>query len=594
MVYNKRYDLFGKLMKKIILFAVGSSILGGAFFFYKNKASDSVESNRIVIPIDRSIKTLDPALAFDDDSLTVLGQALDTLFQYHYLKRPHELIPALAEAMPKISNKGKTYTIHLKDGIRYHDHPAFNGKPRYVKAEDFKIAIKRLAFKPLGSVGRWLFEGKLVGFDDFTKKAGADYQQMLRADLEGVKIIDELTIQLDLIRPEPNLIYFLAMNFTSPVPRELVEFTKNDLSDVLVGNGSYKLVKRTEDEFQFQKFKYFRNEKYPSTGDRYANTQKLLVSSTQRLPFIDNVIIKAIPDESQRWEKFLTGEIDIISVPMNFLPKILGQDPEFYKMMKENDINVKHFSKLATRWVGFNMQSPVWGKGSKALLLRKAVAHAIDFDAYNKVLSNNTNLKANSIFNPSISGYNPSHFNSFEYNLVKAKRFLKEAGYPEGKGLDPIQFVTRGNSDYNLDEANFLKSQLEKVGFKVEIKVVGFGNFLKLGRSGKLTDFWVDNWIYDYPDAENVLQLLISKNSPGINKSQFESKKVDQLYEELANTLEPRKRYEIMYAIEDIVYEQLPWIMLTYESSYILHHNNIKNFRKSYFIKNYVKYLKKK
>lgn len=580
-------------MKKIALLLFILVAVGIWIVQVKTQGTPANHKDQIMIPLDRSIKTLDPAIAFDDDSLTVLGQALDTLYQYHYLKRPYEVIPSLAEAKPVITNKGKTYTITLQKGIRYHDHPAFDKQVRYLKAEDFVYAIKRLAFKPLESVGTWLFQGKLVGFDEFGDKVGNSLEKMLNTPLEGVKALNEYTLELNLIRPEPNLIYFLAMNFTSPIPRELIEYTKNDLSKTLVGTSSYKLSKANDTEFQFVRFEHFRNEKYPSAGDRYANTQKLLLSSTEKVPFIDKVILKALPEDDKRWEMFLAGEVDILPVPKKFLNDILNQDPKFYEMMKEKGISVKHFSKLATRWIGFNMQSPIWGKGEKALLLRKAIAHAIDFDAYNKVLSNNTNLKANSMFNPSIPGYNPSHFNSFEFNLAKAKKFLSRAGYPNGKGLPPIQFVTRGNRDFNLDEANFIKNQLEKVGIQVNVKVVGFGEFLKMGRAGELTDFWVDNWIYDYPDAENVLQLLISKNAPGINKSQFKNKKVDELYEKLAKTLELSKRFEIMYSIEDIVYDQLPWIMLTYESSYILHSNRIQNFRKSYFIKNYVKYLKK-
>src|SRR5690606_35296187 len=113
-------------------------------------------------------------------------------------------------------------------------------------------------------------------------------------------------------------------------------------------------------------------------------------------------------------------------------------------------------------------------------------------------MSNSTNLKANSIINPSIPGYDPTHNNSFEFNLEKARQLLAQAGHPNGNGLPALQFVTRGTREFNLKEANFIKSQLERIGLKVKIKEVEFGEFLKLGRSGQLKDFWVDNWIYDY------------------------------------------------------------------------------------------------
>ena len=65
-------------------------------------------------------------------------------------------------------------------------------------------------------------------------------------------------------------------------------------------------------------------------------------------------------------------------------------------------------------------------------------------------------------------------------------------------------------------------------------------------------------------------------------------------YNDLALTLDKEKRFEIMYEIEKIVEEEVPWIMLMYESTYIVQQKEIHNFRKSFFIRNYIKYLQKK
>jgi oligopeptide transport system substrate-binding protein len=578
-------------MKKLVAVLVVVLIIVGIFF--KDKLSSGNEyKNEIDLTIAGKIKSFDPALAFDDDSLTVMGQALDTLYQYHYLKRPYEIIPSLADGMPQISNDGKVYTIKIKNDIRYQNHKAFEGV-RFVKAQDFINSIKRLAFKPIKSVGSWLFEGKLLGFDDFSRIVGEDVEKMLSTPITGLKAIDELTLQITLTRPEPNLLYSLAMYFTAPVPEELIRHTENDLSTTLVGTGAYQLTEVTNKYYRFEKFPHFRNEQYPSSGDRYANTQDLLQSKSQKLPFVDSVNFHIIQDEQVRWEKFLNKEIDIVSVPKKFLDNVLTQNSELYQKLKKEGVEVKHFSKLASRWLGFNMQDPVVGKGKNALYLRKAIAHAIDYEKYIEVLTNNTNLKANSIFNPSIPGYSPSHKNPYQYDVKLAKDFLRKAGYPNGVGLPPITYTTRGTQQINLDEAQFFKTQLEKIGIKMEIEVIEFSEFIKRGRSASLKQIWTDNWIYDYPDAENVIQLLISKNYPGINKSGFVNTKVDGLYNELSKTLEPKKRFDIMYKVEEIVYGQLPWIMMMYESSYILQRNNLKNYRKSYFIKNHIKYLKK-
>jgi len=206
------------------------------------------------------------------------------------------------------------------------------------------------------------------------------------------------------------------------------------------------------------------------------------------------------------------------------------------------------------------------------------------------VITKNTNLKSNSMFNPSINGYNPSHKLPYFYNLERAKKYFKKSGHIPGELK--IVYSTRGTDAFNIEEGEFLKTQLAKIGIELKIDVISFSEFLKLGRAGKL-QFWTDNWIYDYPDAENLLQLLISKNHPGINKSGYSNSKVDNLYKKLSKTLNTNERNGIMYDIETIVEKDLPWIMLMYESTFILQQSNINNFRKSSFIRNYVKYLEK-
>ena len=112
------------------------------------------------------------------------------------------------------------------------------------------------------------------------------------------------------------------------------------------------------------------------------------------------------------------------------------------------------------------------------------------------------------------------------------------AGFDGGVGLDPITYSTRGTSQGQMDEANFLKEQLAKIGIKLEVEVLEFSEFLKQGRANKL-QFWTDSWIYDYPDAENYLSLFYSKNfcPNGPNYTHFRNQEFDNLYEESLSEL---------------------------------------------------------
>jgi len=569
------------MIKKIIVIIL--VIVSTTFYFIKESR---IEKNSVIkLMIDNHVDSFDPAIAFNNDSLFVMAQAMETLYQYHYLKRPFEVIPGLAEGMPEISNNGQIYTFKIKKNIYYHETAGIDSRTRFVLADDFIWQIKRLAFQPLKSTGKWLFEGKIKGFDKFSTEVGDDFSKFLKTEIEGVRKINDHSFQIELVRPEPNLLYFLSMQFTSPVPLEVILENKNDLSSVLVGTGPYELTHKTSNKYFFKKFKNFHEEYYPTSGDRYANTENLLSSSKKKLPFIKNVIIEVISDEDLKWNMFLNKQVDILDVPKKYLVDVSNSQSKLSSDFRERGISVKHFSRQTTRWFGFNMNDNVIGDN---LNLRKAIAYAINYDRYIELMTNNTNLKSSSVFNPSIKGYSPTHKLPYSYDLEKAKKYFAKSGYKPGELT--LTYSTRGTQELQLEEGEFLQSQLKKIGIELKINVLSFSDFLKFGRSGQL-QFWTDNWIYDYPDAENLLQLLVSKNHPGINKSGYHNKKVDMLYEELSKTLEFEKREKLMFEIEDIVEAELPWIMLMYESTYIVQHEYVKNFRKSFFIRNYIKYL---
>jgi ABC-type transport system substrate-binding protein len=577
-------------MKKIFLLFVltGSAI---AFIFSSTWFSNTrVKNNELNLIVARDLTTLDPAIVFNDDGLSVMTQAQDSLYQYHYLKRPFEIIPALAASLPQISKNGLEYLIKLRPEVRYHDHPAFAGKKRYVQAEDIANQIKRLAYAPLNSPGTWLFDDKLLGFKEFSKTKFKNFEQMLNTPMKGITVVDDLTIKLTLSRPEPNMLYFLAMGFITPMPRELIDYVKNDFSKTLVGTGAYQYLGYKDNVHRFERFSHFRSEYYPSSGDRIANTQNLLKSSNQLLPFIDKINFHFVEEEEEKWEKFKNKEVDIVNVPKQLLEKIIVQDYDFYQTLKADGIEISHFPKHASRWLAFNMQDPIWGKNK---YLRQAVAYAIDYEKYLAMTSKSTNLMANSIYNPSVPGYRPGKSSPYAYDLLKAKDLMRKSGYGNGeKKLPTLVYSTRGVLPEQIEEAQFIQQSLQVIGIDVQIDILNFSEFIQLGRAGKL-QFFTDNWIYDYPDAENILQLLISKNHPGINKSGYSNKQVDKLYDELSRTIDPFKRADLIHHIESMVEADQPWIMLMYESAFVLYRSDIKNFRKSFFIRNYLKYLKR-
>jgi ABC-type transport system substrate-binding protein len=227
--------------KRTLLFSLVFILFSGLTYWSWTKLKISPRSPTILrLALDNVVESLDPAKAYSDDSLVVSAQVMEPLFQYHYLKRPYEIQPLVAESLPLFEQKGSFIKIKLKKKILYHDHPAFGGKMRTLKAEDFVLQFKRLAMESLKSPGRSLFTGLILGFDEYGKKIKEDWKKLQSTPLEGVEALDDHTLLIRLMRTEPNIIYYLSLNFVVPVPWELVKFQENNLDKVLVGTGPYR------------------------------------------------------------------------------------------------------------------------------------------------------------------------------------------------------------------------------------------------------------------------------------------------------------------------------------------------------------------
>jgi ABC-type transport system substrate-binding protein len=573
-------------MTKILILLISLSLTS---CFQKTKTD--IDNNTLYHPLSGEVSTLDPANSYDVISAAVVYQSLEPLYQYHYLKRPYTLEPLLAKEMPKVEQNGLRYIIPLKKNIQYHDDPAFNGKPRFVKAQDFITQIKRLAFIPNASNGWWLFDGKIKGINEFRDKVGMDLNKLYTTPIEGVKALDDHTLQIDLSEPYPQMTVALAMSFTAPVPEEVVRKYENKLSDKMIGTGPFMLEKWNRlSGITLVKNPNYHESLYPTQGDRLAHSRGMLQDAGKKLPFLDKIEFKIMKESQTRWLNFLSKKVHILkNIPKDNYQNAVTPQGSLSKDLRERGIQLQAFPTLTYWWLSFNMKDSIFSKNKN---LRLAVAHAFDFDRHIELFTNKIGQKANSIYPPGVPGYYPNANLPYKYDLKKAKEYLKAAGYPNGKGLPEISFDVRGTSAQNRQLGEFLKSQMEKVGIPIKVTTNTFPDFLEKAKKGEL-EFWQDGWTLDYPDAQNVLQLLLRKNFvPGPNVTYYHNPKFEKLFDELKFLPEGKRKWDLMKEMEDVVNNDLPWVMQYYARNYVLFHGNLKNFRHSDLIYNNMKYLK--
>ena len=572
-------------MKKIIFFI---AILSFTLSCSKNNEQRTTKTLRIAITSE--ISTLDPVNSYDNVSGSVIYNIYEQLYEYHYLNRPYELKPLLAETMPIMENQGKRYIIKLKKNIRYHDHPSFKGKVRNVKAQDFITQIKRLAFSPLNSTGWWIVDGVIEGINEFRKTVGTDFNKLKTTHIKGVTAPDDYTLVIELTQASPQFIYKLAMSFISPIPMEIIESEKYDLALHPVGTGPFYLTKiEPSKEIILKKFPNYHESFYPSEGDRFANSRGLLKDGGEKIPFLDQLIFKIVTEDSKRYELFLKNDLDFIVLPQQFYSQVFDDVGNLKEKIKATDIRLQTMPTLTYWWLTFNMNDPLLGKN---LNLRAAIAHAIDMNKYIELFTNNTGQKANSILPPGIVGYDPSDTLPYEYNSKIAKELLAKAGYPNGKNLPELNYDTRAESKISNDQAEFFKSELAKIGIKVRIVKNNFKQYLEKSRTGHL-QFFQDGWTLDYPDAENVFQLLVSSNyPPGPNASFYTNKAFNTMYERLIKLPDGPEKKLLITKMEKEVNHDIPWIMQYYSRNFILYHDYVKNYRPSDLVWSYPKYLR--
>jgi ABC-type transport system substrate-binding protein len=552
---------------------------------------NSDRSDHIDISVPGDISTLDPANCYDTVCYPALAQVYESLYEIEYLKRPYTLRPLLADGMPAISSNRLKYTFKIKKGIQYHPNKVLEAG-REVKAQDFVNQIKRLAFQGTRSQGWWLVDGKVKGINEWRDKVGTDLKKFFSLSIPGVSTPDEYTLVIELVRPYPQLQWAMAMNFTSPIPEEAIRHTKNDLSRQFFGTGAYTVTSyNPSQEVTLRKFDEYKTSTYPTQGDRYAHENGLLKDSGAKIPFVTNLKFVVIEESQTEWLNFMKKKIDMINLTKDHYTLALDQDGKIKPEITKANIQLQASPTLIYWWMSFNMKDPVLGKN---LNLRKAIAYGVNIEKYIELFTHNIGQKANSIYPPGIAGYSPSADLPYKYDLKLAKEFLAKAGYPGGKGLPKLVYDVRGVDTRKRQMGEFVQQELRNLGIEIEVRLNTFPAFLEKSRNGDL-QFWQGGWVLDYPDAENVLQLLTTANmNPGPNSSQYSNPEFDKMYNELRELEDGDRKFELMANMEEIVNRDIPWAMQYYSRNYILYHSYLKNFRYSDIIYNHIKYLKVK
>jgi oligopeptide transport system substrate-binding protein len=546
------------------------------------------------------VKTWDPANAYDSVSLDLVPSIYETLFQYKYLAEVYALEPLLASEMPKFSKDKLTLTISLKHGVKFQDDPCFKeskGEGRELKASDFVYAFKRLALPSLQSQGWWVLDGKVVGMNAFHDKLTPATKESLpkvfEEEVEGVKALDDYTLQIKLIKPDPQFLFLLTMQFTSPVPREAVAAyadEQGNLTDHPVGTGPFILTKWEHNHHvQLDRNPKFRTELYPTTGTGAFQGSGLLADAGKAIPFVDRLSIEVIKEDQPRWLNFMKGNTDVILLPKDNFKQAITDQVNLAPELVKKGVHLSVETGVVVRYINFNMKDKVLGSNK---YLRQALSAAIDRDKWIGIFTNGTGKKMVNAVPPGISDRPKTNQIKYDFNLAQAKELLKKAGFPNGEGLSVLKFDLRGASTTDRQLGDFIVQQFGQIGVKVDVIPNTFPAFLEKMKQGN-HQMSFGSWSMDYPDAENIYQLLYGPNaSPGPGEVNYANPVFDKLYYQIDMMESGAARTALVQKMDDILQEDCPWALGYYEASYDLSQPWFMNYRSSDIILNKYKYYR--
>ncbi len=437
-------------MKKHVLAPVALAVLGLAAPL-PSIADDAANGGSMIVTYKDDVSTLDPAIGYDWQNWSMIKSLFDGLMDYK--PGTTELVSDLAESHT-LSDDGLTYTFTLRDGVTFH-----NG--RAMTAEDVKYSLDRVTNPKTQSPGAGFF-GSIAGYDAMSSGNAQT--------LSGVTVVDPKTISITLSRPDATFLHVMAINFSSVVPREVVEEFGEDFGKHPVGTGAFELTDWTLGQHLI----FSRNEDYWKEG----------------LPNLDQITFEVGQEPVVALLRLQQGEVDIPGdgiPPAKFVE--VSNDDQFKDFIIEG-------GQLQTGYITMNVKMPPFD--NKAV--RQAVNMAINKERIVRVI-NGRAVVANQPLPPTMPGYAPD-YEGYAYDPDAAKAMLAEAGFADGFETELYVY----NTDPNPRIAQSIQQDLKAIGINASIKSLAQANVIAAGgESDQAPMIWSGGmaWIADFPDPSN-------------------------------------------------------------------------------------------
>jgi peptide/nickel transport system substrate-binding protein len=410
-----------------------------------------------------------------------------------------------------ISADGKTWTIHLRSGVRWNTTPA-----REVTAQDFVLGLKRLCnpVSPVGAPG--YYQNTIVGmrqYCDGFAKAGQDAASIKRYiqthDVAGLRATDHRTLVVRLLKPAADLTNILAMPFASAAPVEYLGYVpdSNAFRQHTISDGPYQIISYQAG----REIKLDKNPAWEQSGDPV------------RHQYVDHIQITQGQDQGPVQQQIQAGTADMdwdTQVPIADIPQLQTSE----------DGRLGVFPTLSTNpYVVFNLQSPKNRGALQNVKVRQALEYAIDKVAIGKVYGGpSLNTPLDQVIPPGNIGYqqfDPYPTAGSRGDPATCKQLLAKAGYPNGLVLTDVA----RNAGNHPAVAQSVQASLRKCGVTTKILPVTqadyYGKYLNDPAAAKrgVWDISEPGWVPDWfgNNGRAIIEPLFDGRTYGPNSTDF-------------------------------------------------------------------------
>jgi len=492
---------------------IGGGGGGGGSTFVFGRGADSI--------------ALDPINVTDGESLRATRQIFDSLLRFK--PGSFNLAPALATEIPKPEDGGRSYTLKLRKGVKFHDGTEFNAdavKFNFDRWRDTKNPYHKGGGSESADFA--YYSSQFGGFDD-------------DSIIESVDALDEYTVRFSLKEPQGPFVKNLTMSPFAIASPAAIKKNVDDFWQEPVGSGPYKFVE------------WERNSQIRVKANEDWWGSSLPTSQGYGGPHLKQVIIKSIPDNTQRVAALTGNQLDAADglVPDD-VPTVKDQEGFTVKFRPPNTIG----------YLAMNNEKEPFDDPK----VRQAFNYAINVEQIvASVLRGQGEVASN--YMPSLMPYFNKDIDPYPYDPDKAEQMLKDAGVTNLKTELWYMPIPRPYMPDAKSIAQVMQQNLKKVGVSAKLVTYDWGIYLdKTGRGEH--PMCLLGWTGDNGDPDNFLYVNLGSASAtpedAVNVAYYKNPEVDKLLLKGQTTVDDDERRDAYYRAQEIMHEDAPWVPIAY------------------------------